>query len=169
MFSFATLTLPAWSLANASMCGATMLQEGHEGDMAKTRTGSGDLSTLSGKLESLIHMGCGSKSPSVFSSAPHFPHLGCSSNWLEFTRFLVPHSLHRRITVLSEPWCDPKDSGSWHLPHLAWLRPRPAGIRLRAPQWPHWMKSVLSLFIPGSFSCFSFLRKPRHAYDKFKS
>ena len=134
-FNLPTRTFPLASDANSSMIGATATQVVHHGAQANRSTGRGDFSTLFSKLLSVIITGCGSNSSSVFSKAPHFPHLPPASILSAGILFFAPQSVQRILTASpGAVFFRLVGKRAWHLPHLAAAPILSAGIRLAAPQ-----------------------------------
>jgi hypothetical protein len=147
-FIFATRTFPFDSTPNWSTIGAMAPQDGHQGAQAHINTGKGDFRTCSSKLVSVIMTGWGVNSSSVFSSAPHLPHLAPVLTLLCGILFLVPHWVHRILKLSSG--CVLFSSvgiSMWHLPHLAGKPIRSDGIRLAALHPGHLTMYALGLFI----------------------
>jgi len=94
-FSLPTRTLPFDSTPNWSIIGATAPQLGHQGAQAHISTGNGDFNTMLSKLPSLIIIGCGVNSSSVFNIEPHLPHFAPDFNFPPGTLFLAPQSVQR--------------------------------------------------------------------------
>ena len=100
-FNLATLILPLDSEANWSIIGATVPHVVHHGAQANISTGRGDFTTFSSKLASVIIIGWGTNSSSVFSCELHLPHLASALSLLCGILFLVPHCAHRILKASS--------------------------------------------------------------------
>jgi hypothetical protein len=147
-FSFPTRTFPFDSTPNWSIIGATAPQDGHQGAQAHISTGRGDFTTFSSKLASVIIIGWGTNSSSVFSCELHLPHLAPDLSLLCGILFLAPHCAHRILKASSGRMLfSSVGSSVWHLPHLAATPIRFSGIRLVAPQLAQPMIYILGLFI----------------------
>jgi hypothetical protein len=89
-------------------------------------------------------IGWGAKSASVSSLEPHRPQFAPDSIRPDFTRFLAPQPVHRRVNTA------PPSSGfkgALHLPQRASDAGREAAIRFLAPHCPQRTILVSSVFM----------------------
>ena len=126
------LRFPFASFANSSITGMAVLHVGHHGAQAKTMAGSGDFIISSSKLASDTIKGCSANIAPTLSRAPHFPHFASRSVRSGATRFLLLHSVQRRINGSGFV------SNSPHFPHFARASLLFLGIRFFVPHRLHW-------------------------------